>query len=60
MADNKKIVCLDSTHKTTAVDEDVDGQKISSSAFLYTLLVKDKKARKGIPVAHMICNSESQ
>lgn len=63
MSGNTTVVCLDSTHKMVkAAKETVDdrGHKWHSSAYLYTVLVKDKWVRKGYPLSFMICSSESQ
>ena len=61
MEDNTDIVCMDSTHNTTKDIRPVpDAPKAFKKALLFTLVVKDRLIRKGIPVAFMISSSESQ
>lgn len=60
MHDNDKVVCMDSTHKTVkSLRPNPDTKKAYASAYLFTILVKDKKVQSSIPIAFMICNSES-
>ncbi|KAF9166559.1 hypothetical protein BGX20_000182 [Mortierella sp. AD010] len=63
MTDNlDTIVCLDSTYnvvkKLRPVSE--DRTQVYESAFLFTLLTKDRFSKKGIPISFMICSNESQ
>jgi hypothetical protein len=61
MADNTDIVCMDSTHKVVKnLHPAKDGTQVYQSAFLFTLLVKDRFSKKGIPISFMICSNESQ
>lgn len=61
MSENTNIYSIDSTHKTvkdiTPIEE---GSKVYNSAYLFTLLVKDKDIHQGIPVSFMTCKSESR
>ncbi|KAF9158622.1 hypothetical protein BGX20_003308, partial [Mortierella sp. AD010] len=60
MGDNKLIACMDSTHKTVkSLWSSEDNHKVHSDAYLFTLLVKDRKLLKGVPIAFMITNTES-
>lgn len=60
MANNSGIVCMDSTHKTVkSLYPDPENINVFPSAYLYTLLVRDREANSGIPIAFMVCNSES-
>lgn len=60
MGSNTKIVCMDSTHKTVkSLKPDPENDKRFTSAYLFTLLVKDVQTQLGVPVAFMVCNSES-
>lgn len=60
MGDSTKIVCMDSTHKTVkSLKPDPKNDKRFASAYLFTLLVKDVKTQLGVPIAFMVCNSES-
>jgi hypothetical protein len=61
MAENKTIYCMDSTHKTIKDIAPIEeGNKVHKSGYLFTLLIKDKDIRRGIPVAFLACKSESQ
>ncbi|KAF9367472.1 hypothetical protein BGX21_007373 [Mortierella sp. AD011] len=61
MAENKTIYCMDSTHKTIKDIVPIEeGTKVHKSGYLFTLLVKDKDIKRGIPVAFLVCKSESQ
>lgn len=58
MEQNRLIACMDSTHKVVrSLRPDKVKKKIFTSAYLYTILVKDRNVQRGIPVAFMICNS---
>lgn len=61
MSENTNIYSIDSTHKTvkdiTPIEE---GSKVYNSAYLFTLLVKDKDIHQGIPVSFMTRKSESR
>ncbi|KAF8928324.1 hypothetical protein BGZ47_001695, partial [Haplosporangium gracile] len=60
MADNKGIVCMDSTHRTVKLlNSDPKNPRVHGTAYLFTVLVKDRQLRSGISTASMICNSES-
>ncbi|KAF9536271.1 hypothetical protein EC957_011755, partial [Mortierella hygrophila] len=60
MANNKGIVCMDSTHRTVkSLRPDPNNPKANGTAYLFTILVKDRQSRSGIPIAFMVCNSES-
>ncbi|KAI8362450.1 hypothetical protein B0O80DRAFT_100408 [Mortierella sp. GBAus27b] len=60
MEQNRLIACMDSTHKVVrALQPDEKKKKTFPSAYLYTIVVKDRNVQSGIPVAFMICNSES-
>ncbi|KAK3819330.1 MAG: hypothetical protein J3R72DRAFT_497555, partial [Linnemannia gamsii] len=60
MANNKGIVCMDSTHRTVkSLRPDPKHPKAHGTAYLFTILVKDRQSRSGIPIAFMVCNSES-
>ncbi|KAG0075164.1 hypothetical protein BGZ93_004301, partial [Podila epicladia] len=60
MAENKTIYCMDSTHKTFKDIEPIkEGNKVHKSGYLFTLLIKDKDIKRGIPVAFLACKSES-
>ncbi|KAF9343784.1 hypothetical protein BGX34_006370, partial [Mortierella sp. NVP85] len=51
---------MDSTHKVVrSLRSDEKIKNTFTSAYLYTILVKDRNVQKGIHVAYMICNSES-
>jgi len=61
MSENTNIYCMDSTHKTAKdITPIKEGSRIHNSAYLFTLLVKDKDVHQGIPVAFMACKSESR
>jgi hypothetical protein len=61
MGDNKLIACMDSTHKTVkSLWPSEDNHKVHSDSHLFTLLVKDRKLLKGVPIAFMITNTESR
>jgi len=60
MKDNDTISCMDSTHKTVkSLKPSKDKDKVFASAYLFTILVKDRNVQRGIPIAFMICSSES-
>ncbi|KAK3805237.1 MAG: hypothetical protein JOS17DRAFT_768795 [Linnemannia elongata] len=60
MKDNTTIVCMDSTHKTVkSLKPSPENDKVYTSAYLFTILVRDRKSQTGIPIAFMVCNSES-
>lgn len=60
MKDNATIVCMDSTHKAVkSLKPSAENDKVFTSAYLFTILVKDRKVQTGIPIAFMVCNSES-
>lgn len=60
MKDNTTIVRMDSTHKTVkSLKPSPEDDKIFNSAYLFTILVRDRKSQTGIPIAFMVCNSES-
>ncbi|KAI8601845.1 hypothetical protein EDD21DRAFT_353285 [Dissophora ornata] len=60
MVDNTDIACMDSTHKVVRkLHPAKDGTHVYESAFLFTLLVKDRFSKKGIPISFMICSNES-
>ncbi|KAF9342406.1 hypothetical protein BGX34_008215, partial [Mortierella sp. NVP85] len=60
MEQNRLIACMDSTHKVVrSLRPDEKIKNTFTSAYLYTILVKDRDVQRGIPVAYMICNSES-
>jgi len=60
MEQNRLIACMDSTHKVVrSLRSDEKIKNTFTSAYLYTILVKDRNVQRGIPVAYMICNSES-
>ncbi|KAG0051897.1 hypothetical protein BGZ83_003224 [Gryganskiella cystojenkinii] len=60
MAKNRGVVCMDSTHKTVkSLLPDPKDDKVFPSAYLFTLLVRDREANCGVPIAFMVCNSES-
>ncbi|KAF9981559.1 hypothetical protein BGZ80_008772, partial [Entomortierella chlamydospora] len=60
MSRHSGIVCMDSTHKTVrSLLPDPDDDKVFPSAYLFTLLVRDRAANIGVPIAFMVCNSES-
>jgi len=60
MEQNRLVACMDSTHKVVrSLRQDEAKRNIFTSAYLYTILVKDRNVQRGIPVAFMICNSES-
>jgi hypothetical protein len=51
---------MDSTHKIVrSMKPDESKKKVFTSGYLFTILVKDKNVQMGIPVAFMICSSES-
>ncbi|KAF9178669.1 hypothetical protein BGZ51_007538 [Haplosporangium sp. Z 767] len=61
MAENKKIYSMSSTHKTIKdIVPTEESNKLHKSEYLFTLLVKDKNIKRGIPVASLACKSESQ
>ncbi|KAF9169588.1 hypothetical protein BGX20_010107 [Mortierella sp. AD010] len=63
IADNHDIYCMDSTHKTVKSIKKAlsdEGRTTFKSAYLFTLLVKDRTVKKGIPVSFMISSSESR
>ena len=53
---------MDSTHKVVRSmrPAETETKKVFTSAYLYTILVKDQNVQRGIPIAFMICNSESK
>ncbi|KAI7830774.1 hypothetical protein BC939DRAFT_261349 [Gamsiella multidivaricata] len=60
MSSHHGIVCMDSTHKAVrSLLPDPDNEKVFPSAYLFTVLVRDRAANIGIPIAFMVCNSES-
>ncbi|KAF9081693.1 hypothetical protein BGX27_004815, partial [Mortierella sp. AM989] len=63
MSANHDIYCMDSTHNAVKGIKRVlsdEGRIAYKPAYLFTLLVKDRTVMKGIPVAFMICPSESR
>ncbi|KAF9998688.1 hypothetical protein BGZ65_005834, partial [Modicella reniformis] len=66
MKDVSLIACVDSTRGIAGSlrsEKDRKEQKeqegFDTSAYLFTILVKDRVLQKGIPVAYMLCSSES-
>jgi len=60
MGNNNNIVCMDSTHKVVkSLRPSLQDDDAFASAFLFTILVKDRQVQTGIPIAFMVCNSES-
>jgi len=66
MKDDSLISCVDSTRgiarslrpeKTERTRK--NKRDFDTSAYLFTILVKDRVLQKGIPVAYMLCSSES-
>lgn len=51
---------MDSTHRVVkSLRPDPENKKAHGTAYLFTILVKDRQAHSGIPIAFMVCNSES-
>ncbi|KAI1287927.1 hypothetical protein EDD11_010120 [Mortierella claussenii] len=60
LKDNETIACMDSTHRTVkSINPSATNDKAYASAYLFTILIKDRNVQRGIPVAFMICGSES-
>ncbi|GJJ78543.1 hypothetical protein EMPS_10902 [Entomortierella parvispora] len=60
MEANTGIMCMDSTHKTVkSLLPSRDNDMVYTSGFLFTILVRDRKTHSSVPIAFMICNSES-
>ncbi|KAF9584081.1 hypothetical protein BGW38_007631 [Lunasporangiospora selenospora] len=58
MQRNRIIACMDSTHKVVRPLMP-DGKKVKDASALFTILVKDIVLHQGIPIAYLICNTES-
>ncbi|KAF8946225.1 hypothetical protein BGZ47_001047 [Haplosporangium gracile] len=60
MGNNKGILCMDFTHRVVkSLKPDPINEEVHGTAYLFTILVKDREAHSGIPIAFMVCNSES-
>ncbi|KAF9353528.1 hypothetical protein BGX34_011511 [Mortierella sp. NVP85] len=59
------IACVDSTRgiarslRPEKAERNRKNKNLDTSAYLFTILVKDRVLQKGIPVSHMVCSSES-